>query len=481
MNATQSVRRPPNIVFIIADDLGYGDVGCFGQRRFATPNIDRLAAEGVRLTRHLSGSPVCAPSRSVLMTGLHPGHTPVRDNRDVGDDEQMPVPGSFPLLSERLAGLGHACGGFGKWGLGKPGNPGDPLRRGFQRFFGYHGQRHAHNHYPSHLDDGPGKVALNNPRFSPHQNLSKGADLTDPATFARYAGKEWAPQRITDEACRWIEANADRRFFCYLPSTIPHLALQAPEPAIAAQIGRHGNDTAYRGGRSYLPSRHPRATFAAMVAELDRHVGQVMETLRRTGVDDNTIVVFTSDNGPLYDRLGGTDTDWFDSAGGLRGRKGDLYEGGIRVPAIVRWKGAIPAGTVSEQLCGFEDWMPTLLAMAGAPRAVPRRHDGIDLTPILCGKSRPRSRTVYREFAGYGGWQGLWDGRWKLVRRGVAKAASPWELYDLDTDPSESRDLASAQPDRVREMAAKATREHVPSREFPLAGLGDRGSAAGEK
>ncbi len=471
----QTPVKRPNIVFIIADDLGYGDIGCFGQRRFATPNIDRLAAEGMRLTRHLSGSPVCAPSRCVLMTGLHPGHVPIRENKDLGADEQLPVPRSLPLLTEVLAGLGYTCGGFGKWGLGRPGNEGNPLQRGFQRFFGYHGQRHAHNHYPDHLDDGPRRVELNNPKFAPHQSLPKGADLTKPATFARFAGKEWAPGRITDEACRWIEQHADRPFFCYLPSTIPHLALQAPQEAIDNQRGRHGNDSAYRGGRSYLPAQHPRATFAAMVSELDRHVGQVMETLRRTGVDSNTIVVFTSDNGPLYDRLGGTDTDWFDSAAGLRGRKGDLYEGGIRVPAIVRWAGKIPAGTESDALSGFEDWMPTLLSLIGAPRATPRRHDGIDLSPVVTGTGRKqRPRWVYREFAGYGGWQGVWEGRWKLVRTGLARGAGDWELYDLENDRTESRDMAAQHPEIVARLAAIATQQHVRSPEFPLKGLGDR-------
>ena len=465
----------PNIVFIIADDLGFGDIGCFGQRRFATPNIDQLAREGMRLTRHLSGSPVCAPSRCVLMTGLHPGHAPVRDNKDLGADEQVPIPRNIPLLTERLAELGYACGGFGKWGLGRPGNSGNPLERGFQKFFGYHGQRHAHNHYPDFLDNGPQKVPLNNPRFPANQNLPIGADLTNPATFARFAGNEWAPARITDEACRWIEANANRPFFCYVPSTIPHLALQAPPAAVEAQKGRHGNDTAYRGGRSYLPNQTPRATFAAMVAEFDSHVGQIRETLRRTGVDDNTIIVFTSDNGPLYDRLGGTDTDWFDSAGGLRGRKGDLYEGGIRVPTIVRWNNHVPAGTESSFVSGFEDWMPTLLAMTGAPKAVPRRHDGIDLTPVLTrARRQPRNRWLYREFAGYGGWQGVWDSRWKLIRSGLDRGESSWELYDLESDPNESTNRAADAPEVVAALAERAKREHVRSPLFPLKGLGER-------
>ncbi|MFM7322014.1 MAG: arylsulfatase [Armatimonadota bacterium] len=465
----------PNIVFILGDDLGYGDIGCFGQRRFATPRIDALAAEGMRLTRHMAGSPVCAPSRCVLMTGLHPGHAPIRDNRDVGEDEQMPVPTGLPILPEILSGLGYACGGFGKWGLGKPGNAGDPLRRGFARFFGYHGQRHAHNHYPDHLDDGPVRVPLANPTFAPHQNLPRGADLLDPATYARFAGREWAPERIVDEACRWIEAHADRPFLCYVPSTIPHLALQAPPAAIAAQSGRHGRDGAYRGGRSYLPAREPRATFAAMVSEFDRHVGRVLDTLSRTGVDRNTIVVFSSDNGPLYERLGGTDTDWFDSAGGLRGRKGDLWEGGVRVPTLVRWTGRIAPGSSSDALTGFEDWLPTLLSMVGAPERIPRRHDGIDLSRHLLGRgSVSRDRWLYREFAGYGGWQGVWEGRWKLVRGGLSKGASSWELYDLALDPRESRDLSAERPELVARLAGRAAQSHQPSPEFPLRGLGDR-------
>ena len=467
-------RRLPNIVFVLADDLGAGDLSCTGQRRFSTPAIDRLAAGGMRFTRHYSGSPVCAPSRCVLMTGRHPGHVPIRDNKDVGLDEQMPLPRSFPILSEMLAAQGYVCGGFGKWGLGKPGNPGDPLTRGFDRFFGYHGQRHAHNHYPAFLDDGPRRVPLDNPDFSPHQKLGPGKSAFDPANHVRFAGREWAPERIHREALSWIEAHRDHPFFCYLPTTVPHLALQAPPQWIAREAGRHGADVPYVGDKSYLPSLSPRATYAALIGAMDRQVGEVVDTIRRLGLEQDTLFVFTSDNGPLYDQLGGTDTDWFDSAAGLRGRKGSMHEGGIRVPAIVSWKGRIRPGQVTDSLSSFEDWVPTLLDLVGARRSIPAGCDGVSHASELLGSApRHRNRTLYREFAGYGGWQAVWRGRHKCVRGQLGSGRRPWALHDLVDDPGETRDLAALDPRLVAELDRHARAQHVPSRDFPLKGLGD--------
>lgn len=469
--------RRPNIVFFLADDLGYGDISCFGQRRFSTPNIDKLAEQGIRFSRHYSGSPVCAPSRCVLMTGLHSGHAPVRDNKDVGLDEQMPVPTNTPLLSEFLSDLGYICGGFGKWGLGKPGNSGEPLRRGFNRFFGYHGQRHAHNHYPAFLDDGSRKVALNNPDFSPNQKLKPTDNPAESKSYDGFIGNEYAPERITREACYWIESHKNEPFFCYIPTTIPHLALQAPPDATKAEIGKHGTDTPYIGGKSYLPNQNPRATYAAMIRELDKHVGQVIDTIKRLGLEEDTIFVFTSDNGPLYDQLGGTDTDYFDSASGLRGRKGSLYEGGIRVPAIISWKGHITAGQSTDTLSGFEDWVPTLLELLDASEATPKNIDGVSHATELLGKpSKHKKRFLYREFAGYGGWQGVWHDRFKAVRNNLGKGPQPWELYDLREDPRELTNVATKARLVVSDFDSYANRQHKPSKDFPLKGLGDKAS-----
>ena len=469
--------RRPNIVFFLADDLGYGDISCFGQRRFSTPNIDKLADNGIRFSRHYSGSPVCAPSRCVLMTGLHSGHAPIRDNKDVGADEQMPVPTNIPLLSEFLSDLGYICGGFGKWGLGKPGNSGEPLKRGFNRFFGYHGQRHAHNHYPAFLDDGGRKVALNNPDFSPNQKLKPTDNPADSKSYDGFIGNEYAPERITREACYWIESHKNEPFFCYIPTTIPHLALQAPTDATKAEIGKHGTDTPYIGGKSYLPNQNPRATYAAMIRELDKHVGQVIDTIKRLGLEEDTIFVFTSDNGPLYDQLGGTDTDYFDSASGLRGRKGSLYEGGIRIPAIVSWKGHITAGQSTDTLSGFEDWVPTLLELLDASEVIPKNIDGVSHATELLGKqSKHKKRFLYREFAGYGGWQGVWHDRFKAVRSNLDKGPQPWELYDLREDPRELTNVAAKARLVVSDFDSYANRQHKPSKDFPLKGLGDKAS-----
>ena len=468
-------NRRPNIVFFLADDLGYGDISCFGQRRFSTPNIDKLAEQGVRFSRHYSGSPVCAPSRCVLMTGLHSGHAPVRDNKDVGLDEQMPMPANIPILSEFLSDLGYICGGFGKWGLGKPGNSGEPLKRGFNRFFGYHGQRHAHNHYPAFLDDGSRKVPLNNPDFSPHQKLKPTDNPADSKSYDGFIGNEYAPERITREACYWIEAHKNEPFFCYIPTTIPHLALQAPPDATKAELGKHGTDTPYTGAKSYLPNQNPRATYTAMIRELDKHVGQVVETIKRLGLENDTIFVFTSDNGPLYDQLGGTDTDYFDSANGLRGRKGSMYEGGIRVPAIISWKGRIIAGQSTDTLSGFEDWVPTLLELLDASEATPKNIDGVSHATELLGKpSKHRKRFLYREFAGYGGWQAVWNERFKAVRGNLDKGSQPWELYDLREDPRELTNVASKARLVVSDFDSYASRQHKPSKDFPLKGLGEK-------
>ena len=469
--------RRPNIVFFLADDLGYGDISCFGQRRFSTPNIDKLADNGIRFSRHYSGSPVCAPSRCVLMTGLHSGHAAIRDNKDVGLDEQMPVPTNTPLLSEFLSDLGYICGGFGKWGLGKPGNSGEPLRRGFNRFFGYHGQRHAHNHYPAFLDDGGRKVALNNPDFSPNQKLKPTDNPAESKSYDGFIGNEYAPERITREACYWIESHKNEPFFCYIPTTIPHLALQAPPDATKAEIGKHGTDTPYIGGKSYLPNQNPRATYAAMIRELDKHVGQVIDTVKRLGLEEDTIFVFTSDNGPLYDQLGGTDTDYFDSASGLRGRKGSLYEGGIRIPAIVSWKGHITAGQSTDTLSGFEDWVPTLLELLDASEVIPKNLDGVSHATELLGKqSKHKKRFLYREFAGYGGWQGVWHDRFKAVRSNLDKGPQPWELYDLREDPRELTNVVAKARLVVSDFDNYANRQHKPSKDFPLKGLGDKAS-----
>lgn len=466
--ATNAVPDRPNFVFILADDLGYGDVGCYGQKKIETPNVDRLAREGMRFTRHYAGNAVCAPSRCVLMTGRHPGHAWIRDNREVQPEGQSPLPAGTVTLARVLREHGYATGAFGKWGLGAPGSEGDPQKQGFDRFYGYNCQRQAHNYYPTYLWDDDRRESLDNPPFSPYQKLPSAADPNSPASYAGYTGQAYAPDLIAEQALAFIREHRHQPFLLYFPTTIPHLALQAPADALAAYDSRWA-ETPYRGDRGYLPNRSPRATYAAMVTRLDRHVGQMLALVCELGLEERTIFVFTSDNGPLYDALGGTDEAFFNSAGGLRGRKGALYEGGVRVPCVVRWAGRVKPGTTSDRVTGFEDWLPTLLDLAGLKDAVPPALDGISFAPTLRGRRQPARPFLYREFAGYGGQQAIWVGKWKAIRTALGKATSlpPLELYDLETDPSESRNVASSHPRLVARLSRLMTAQHGPSALFP--------------
>jgi arylsulfatase A-like enzyme len=470
----------PNIVFFLCDDMGYGDVGCYGQTKIATPNIDRLAAEGMRFTAHYAGSNVCAPSRCVLMTGLHPGHAYIRDNRggiNKGREGQEPVPADYLQLPRKLKDLGYTLGGFGKWGLGPVGSTGDPLKQGFDRFFGYNCQAVAHNHYPAYLWDNDQRLPLDNPPFAAHQRLPDGADPHSPESYAPYSGNEYAPDRIAEEALRFLEENKHRPFFLYYPTTVPHLALQVPEDSLSEYVGRFP-DEPYVGDRGYLPHGAPRAAYAAMISRMDRLVGRLLQRIRDLGIDDQTIFVFTSDNGPLYDRLGGTDADYFHSAGGLRGRKGSFYEGGIRVPCIVRWKGRIAAGTVSDRVTGFEDWLPTLLELIWAKDAIPVGLDGISFAPTLLGRSQEPRPYLYRESPGYDGQQCIRVGHWKAIRTNLNPRArlpnqqpGSIEVYDLNNDPSETTDVAADQAERVTRLEQLMAEQHTPSRLFPIRAL----------
>ena len=480
-----AAERKPNIIFLLADDLGYGDIGAYGQKKIRTPNLDRLAQDGMRFTQHYSGHNVCAPARCVLMTGLHPGHAYIRNNRGgVGQpgtqgEGQEPVPAGELKLPLTLKSLGYATGGFGKWGLGGVGSTGDPNTQGIDLFFGYNDQAVAHNFYPVSLWRNRERVPLRNESFSAHQRLAPGADPKDPKTYARFLGPDYAPDLINAEAQRFLRDNRDRPFFLYYPTTVPHLALQVPEDeASLAAYRKEFAEEPYPGGQGYLPNRTPRATYAAMITRLDREIGRLLALVDELGLRENTIVVFTSDNGPLWDRFGGTDTDFFNSAGGLRGRKGNFYEGGFRVPCLVRWTGKIAAGTVNHRVTGFEDWLPTFLELIGAKASTPTGIDGISFAPTLRGKSQPERPFLYREAQGYGGQQYVRVGKWKAIRLnlhvppGKKQAAAPvFELYDLEADPTETRDVAAANPDVVARLMAIMKEQHVPTKLWPIRAL----------
>jgi arylsulfatase A-like enzyme len=430
--------RPPNIIFILADDLGYGDLSAYGQKKFRTPHIDRLAVEGMRFTQHYAGAPVCASSRSALLTGQHTGHTYIRGNKEVQPEGQEPLPAGTRTFATALKQAGYVTGVFGKWGLGYPGSVGAPENQGFDRFFGYNCQRLAHNYYPSHLWDDARRLDLPG-------NAGGGTAV-------------YAPQLIHERTLAFIEDNRDRPFFCFVATPIPHAELLVPEDYLARHRGQYGPEAPYAGVDSgpdyrlgpYGSQATPKAAYAAMINLLDDQVGEIVATIERLGLSENTLIIFASDNGPAAE--GGSHPDLFDSAGGLRGQKRDLYEGGIRVPFIARWPGTVEAGSTSAHLSAFWDLYPTFSELAGTE--APGGIDGLSMVPTLTGRGeQARHDHLYWEFHEIGGRKALRRGPWKLVRYGVARETpGPLELYNLANDPNETTDVAAANPALVREL-----------------------------
>jgi arylsulfatase A len=457
--------RPPNIVVIMADDLGYGELGAYGQQRIRTPRLDRMAAEGMRFTQYYAGSTVCAPSRATLLTGLHTGHAHVRDNHELGgflDEEergQLALPPDHPTIARSLRGHGYTTAVVGKWGLGGPGSTGVPTKQGFDFFLGYLDQKQAHNYYPTHLWKNEERFPLRNEYFSPHQKHA--GDPDDPAAYRKYQGTDYAIDVMTREAVSWLRANAAKPFFLYFTPTIPHVALQVPEAAVKPYDGSFP-ETPYLGDRQYLPQRKPRAAYAAMITYLDAQVGQILDTLREIGVDDNTLVIFTSDNGATFD-VGGAPTQFFESNGRLRGHKTNLYEGGIRVPMIARWPGHIRAGSTTAQMAAHWDLWPTFAELAGA--TPPTDRDGISILPTLLGRSGQRQHeALYWEFHAQGASQAVRMGRWKGIRTQITKQPNaPIELYDLETDERETTNVAASHADIVRRIDTLMRTSRTPS------------------
>ena len=431
-------KEKPNIIFILADDLGYGDLGCYGQEKFKTPHIDRLASEGMLFTQHYAGSTVCAPSRSVLMTGLHTGHTHIRGNREYGEEGQFPLEDNAHTMAELLKDQGYITGAFGKWGLGFPGSVGDPLNQGFDRFFGYNCQRLAHNYYPYHLWDDRNKMVL-------EENAGSQEGI-------------YAPFLIHKKALDFIKENKDTSFFLYIPSIIPHAELFAPETDLAKYRGKylpekefHGMDSGPRfrqGGYGSQPESH--AAFAAMINILDQQVGDIMDLVNELGLQKKTIIFFSSDNGPHMEA--GADPEYFNSNGPFKGYKRDLYEGGIRVPFIAWWPGTILGGSKSDHVSAFWDLYPTFADMAGT--AVEKPIDGISMYPVLTGKgTQGQHEYLYWEFYERGGRVAARKGPWKAVKYNIRDHPDgPIELYDLSNDPGEQHDMAKRFPEIVTTM-----------------------------
>jgi arylsulfatase A-like enzyme len=361
-----------------------------------------------------------------------------------------------------LQDAGYVTGVIGKWGLGGPGDSGEPNRQGFDHWYGYLCQREAHNYYPTHLwRDGKKEALPGNPYFRAHQRLPETADPYDPTSYASYRGQTYSMDVLLEDAENFIRRHADRPFFLYLPFPVPHAALQVPDASVQAYLGAF-EETPYTGDRGYLPHPTPRAAYAAMITRMDSGIGRLLSLLVALGIADRTVVMFTSDNGPTFN--GGTDSEFFESTAGLRGLKTSLYEGGIRVPLIVRWPGRVEPGSESDRRSAFWDYLPTLAEIAGVDPAEAAGSDGLSLVPALTGDEEVRSshHPLYWE---YHGAQAILDGRWKAIR---TAPDAPLQLYDLESDPMESQDVASAHPGRVEQLEASMERARTPSDFFPL-------------
>jgi arylsulfatase len=433
-----SKNSKPNIVLIMADDLGWAELGSYGQKKIRTPNLDRLAKQGIRFTDFYTGAPVCAPARCNLMTGKHGGHASIRDNVEVGPWKsyrgQKPLPKEELTLAEFLKRQGYRCGAFGKWGLGEVGSSGDPLSQGFDRFFGYNCQRHAHNLYPRYLIDNRKKLMLKGNRRG----------LT---------GAQYSPQLIADQALRFVQENKNHPFFLYYPTVIPHLPLQAPEKDVAKY---DFPETPYRGS-SYLKNNRPRATYAAMISFMDSQVGRLLKLLDRLHLTDNTIVIFCSDNGTTYLKKQ-VDYDFFKSVGPLRGFKGSLYEGGIRVPLIVKWPGHLPEGEVLRRPTALYD----IFASVGHVLGKDVHNDGLSFLPAPGEKlsDLPKHSFLLFDFNGYGRQLAVRMGRWKAIKRGLRKNPNAaWELFDLETDIGEKHNVAKDHPEILKQVDAIVRQE----------------------
>lgn len=471
-----NAKEPLNVLFILADDLGWRDLGCYGQEKIPTPNIDRLASQGIRFTQHYSGAPVCAPARCTLMTGKHLGHAEIRGNKQARlkfpefSEGQMPLSESAYTLAMHFQKAGYRTGAFGKWGLGPVGSSGSPELKGFDLFFGYNCQAVAHSFYPSHLWRNKDRVPLNSKPIPGNAKQPTGEVRAED-----WIGEVYAPDRMLAEAETFLRESADKPFFLYLPFIEPHVAIHPPKERLDA-FPKEWDTKVYRGANGYLPHPRPRAGYAAMVSDLDRYVGRIMSILEEKGIADRTLVIFTSDNGPTHPQkgdpdfhVGGADIAFFQSAGSLRGFKGSVYEGGIRVPMIARLPGVIPANTTSDAATYFPDWFPTLCEAAQLP--CPDKLDGESFWQVLTGdpKQWRRKEPMFWVFPEYTGQVAARDGKWKLVRKGISTGKSdPFELYDLESDPNEQNDVAANHADIVRRLSRRLSNSIYPNENFRI-------------
>lgn len=450
----QNKDRRPNIVFIMADDLGYGDLGVYGQQKIETKHIDSLARRGMKFNNFYAGTSVCAPSRSALMTGQHTGHTYVRGNKEIEAEGQQPLADSVQTIAMLLQKAGYATGAFGKWGLGMVNTTGAPDQKGFDEFYGYNCQRQSHRYYPTHLWHNKERIELEGNGL-----LAKG---------------QYAPALIQERTLAFIDANKDKPFFLFVPTVLPHAELSGPEDGYYQQYANSFDEKPHKGNDygpkatvpGYASVEKPHAMYASMVSRMDAYVGQIVEKLRQNQLLDNTVIIFTSDNGSHKE--GGADPNFFNSSGGLRGNKRDLYEGGIRTPFIAYWPGKIAEGKTSNYLGAFWDIMPTMVELAEADK--PKYTDGISFVPTLLGRNKQQKQHdyLYWEFHEDGGRQALRKGDWKLILQKVTTGTPAKELYNLRQDPKEQNNVASSNPKKVQQLQRLIEKAHVESAIFPL-------------
>ncbi len=445
-------QQKPNIVLILADDLGIGDIGPYGQQKISTPNLDKLAAAGMKFSNFYAGTSVCAPSRSSLMTGQHTGHTYVRGNKEIEPEGQEPLADSIRTFAMILQEHGYKTGAFGKWGLGMVGTSGDPNRKGFDEFYGYNCQRQSHRYFPTHLWHNDKRVEL------------EGNDLTKMATYA--------PELIQEQTLAFLDKNKDQPFFLFVPTVLPHAELTGPEDEFFKKYEHAFAEKPHKGNDygpnatvpGYASVAKPRATFAAMVSRMDHYVGEIMDKLAQLGLSENTIIIFTSDNGAH--REGGAEPVFFNSTAGLKGFKRDLYEGGIRTPMIVKWQGKVAANSTSDHVSAFWDILPTVQAIVGDKKT--ENTDGISMLPTLLGKGKQQQHDqLYWEFHEDGGRQAVRYKNYKLIKFKVKDPKNSYfELYDMEKDPQEKNPIKN---DKLSKKLLKLIEtEHVESTIFPL-------------
>ncbi|MBA6153247.1 arylsulfatase [Gelidibacter maritimus] len=475
-----AISQKPNIIYILADDLGYGDLGVYGQTKIETPNIDALAKEGMLFTQHYSASPVCAPARASLLTGLHGGHASIRGNDEwtergnvwnyramIADstlEGQRPMPKNTVTIADLLKSANYKTGIVGKWGLGAPQTESIPTEMGFDYFFGYNCQRLAHTYTPVHLYENEIRYHLKNDTVAPHEGLAKDSDEFSLMAYAKYQQPDYSPELIFEKMMAFIDKNKKQPFFMYWASPIPHVPLQAPQKWVDYYVDKFGDEDPYyfkkeRG--SYFPTRYPHASYAAMISYLDENVGKLVSYLKDEGLYDNTLIIFTSDNGPAND--GGADPVWFNSGGELQeqvGRgKGYTYEGGIRVPMIATWPARIKAGTTSDHMSAFYDMMPTFNEIAHVQTDTPT--DGISFYNTLTNTDKQKEHEyLYWEFAGYNGQVAVRMGKWKMIWKNIKGGNKEVELYDLETDIREEHNIMDQHPEMLEKFYEIVKKEH---------------------